>query len=472
MQKSCFGPQIAALIPGIPEILGADYYLAEVNSAIDSALEKEESDAIALHLSAKTSFQSPLGNHPDDIQVWEDISEGFPHPTPKAFIPSDVRAKMLFERILRYVLKSCSSFHSKSFKKLVLSAKKAIGGGTSERQLNYDMKKLKATGFFIIEPSPNGSAHENLVHLSENGVNKKESLFSSKGKAHPNLNASVNNVDSESKLRKLAHFLTNQLKNKHWDTCKVLYQAEIIFKSVFTALKNGVSRKMIVQSYESALHAFHEIATFQRKVFVPSGVANVIKHLNITQSIVDVKDFIERKLNLLYAKFEKNTDSFASNVDDTPTPRYEAPVYAWEGATTSNEFSKLLNASGFSSKIEKTEDNGSIDEPNEILIQGKTSSEPLPSPIKDINTKSVSNCDENNTKTLSFMHGVFPVSVCNAFYKKLKIKNNNTLTRPKNGKITHLKPPKQTSKIPIEQNPPPKSGLFRKTLNQGFDLLF
>lgn len=62
------------------------------------------------------------------------------------------------------------------------------------------------------------------------------------------------------------------LKDLHWENCKVRFEARLIFKAVFTALKNGRDKAQIIAKYDQLLRHHHGLATDQNATWKPTGL--------------------------------------------------------------------------------------------------------------------------------------------------------------------------------------------------------
>jgi hypothetical protein len=55
--------------------------------------------------------------------------------------------------------------------------------------------------------------------------------------------------------------ITEELRNLHWDNCKVNFDRAMAYRFAFGAVRDGHAAEKIVRSYERALHECHALAT-------------------------------------------------------------------------------------------------------------------------------------------------------------------------------------------------------------------
>lgn len=255
----------------------------------------------------------PLGNVPEDIAAWNASHSEVEDTTPGRYIPPEVRASYNLTRLICYLNKCLTRKETFKLLPLIKKACKAIGLGTSERQLRYYRQKLEQTGRFLIEKSRIGRSFVLFIRQKTpnyNRLNSKNSSCKSFYKSSKELNNNTLKQNTCSKtpiktnlstsLFRLAWFLARNFKKFHWIGCKIKFEPWRIIKSIHQTLKNGVDQELIVAIYQEALRKYHAIAVDRTEEFISSGIATAIYRLKPGQSVQEAIKSFENHLESNY----------------------------------------------------------------------------------------------------------------------------------------------------------------------------
>jgi hypothetical protein len=244
----------------------------------------------------------PLGNRAEDIEAWEASQKGLYADDSRQqkfnFGTSDLPIFNVskYNRIIAYIEKCVCRGATLPLHSILEKACKAIGAGTSERNLKYYIREIRKK-FYVFGGRGRGKI---LFVRLKSRFRKGASVLDSskKNKNKVNTRAIARHTRQIPEIKRLAFAVIQgrkpvfgfgkswncndpnwqTLKDCHWDNCKILFMPKMLYGTIYEALKKGCKSAEIVSRYDDLLRKWHGIAVDQfAENWLPSGLISELR---------------------------------------------------------------------------------------------------------------------------------------------------------------------------------------------------